>query len=152
MNRPGALEDILARTNEGWGFFEGLPEHVRKLLEPAQAKNEEDRKLVAAAWAQFAESEGGRLALQALFDSTLNRTVFFVNLGQDAQAMAMWGCFREGQNALAHEIARQVAVGRNPDNAPKPRETNDVQPIQTDARDAAHAPVGGSGGRKRRRG
>lgn len=152
MNRPGALEDVLARTNEGWGFFEGLPEHVRKLLEPAKAKDDEDRKLVAAAWAEFAESEGGRLALQHMFDSTLNRTVFFVNLGQEPQAMAMWGCFREGQNALAHEIARQIAIGRNPENAPNPRENNETQPIQTDARNAANAPVGGRGRRGRKRG
>ena len=123
MKRPGLVEDIIARTStQGWDFFTGVPEEIRKRIEPIEAKAEEDRKMIAGAWADFAATEPGRVALQALFDSTINRTVFFVNLGQDAQAMAMWGCFREGQNALAHEIARQVALGREAEDQPKPRD------------------------------
>ena len=49
------------------------------------------------------------------------QTTLLVNLGGDMQAMAAFGCFREGQNALAQEIARQIAIGRG--EAAKPRDT-----------------------------
>lgn len=55
-------------------------------------------------------------------DTTLNRTVFFVNLGQNAESMAMWGCFREGQNSLAHAILRHVVRGRDQKADAKPRD------------------------------
>lgn len=122
--RPGDLERIIgAAAAGGWDWFDQIPDtKVRAALELKRAKTAEDRRTIAAAWAEFAATPGGRMALQALFDATLNRTVFFVGLGTDAQSMAMFGAFREGQNALAQEIARQIAAGRE-DDPPKPRET-----------------------------
>lgn len=116
------LDTIIANAGAGWNFFDGVSDEVKRRTELAQAKSEEERRVIAGAWAHFAATPDGARALQLLFDSTLNRTVFFVNLGQNAEAMAMWGCFREGQNALAHEIARQVAIGRAEEELPKPRE------------------------------
>lgn len=122
MSRVNDLEDLLASAGTGWDFFEGVPEAIRKRIELQGARTEEDRRTVAAAWAAFAATPAGRMALDALFDTTLRRTVYFVNLGQEPGAMAMWGAFREGQNAVAHEIARQVALGREAEDQPKPRD------------------------------
>ena len=111
------MEAILAQAAEGgWDFFDLLPADIRdgvkNRVSLEQVRDEETAKLIASAWARFARSPDGRKAMEALFDATLRRTVYFVNLGQDAQAMAMWGAFREGQNALAQEIARQIARGQ----------------------------------------
>lgn len=123
MNAPGMLEDIISRAgSSGWDFFDKLPDDIRQRVELQQAKVTEDRETIARAWANFASTPDGQKALQAMFDQTINRTVFFVNLSQDPAAMAMWGCFREGQNALAHEIARQIARGRQSEEQPKPRD------------------------------
>lgn len=110
---PNSMEDILAHAAKGgWDFFDRLPSDLQKRVSPEQVRDEETAKLIASAWARFARSSDGRKAMEALFDATLRRTVYFVNLGQDAQSMAMWGAFREGQNALAQEIARQIARGQ----------------------------------------
>ncbi|CAN7376030.1 hypothetical protein LJR231_002260 [Phyllobacterium sp. LjRoot231] len=105
----------------GWDWFEQADPEIQKRLGLVQEKESDDSKAIAHAWAHFAATPGGAKALQALFDRTLNRTVFFVQLGLDIQSMAVFGAFREGQNALAHEIARQIALGMN-DDQPKPRD------------------------------
>ncbi len=120
--QPFSLEQIIgSAATGGWDWFNAVPEHVRRALETAQAKDAEDGRTIAAAWARFYESPDGRRALEALFDSTLRRTTFFVNLGLDPMSMATFGAFREGQNALAHEIARQIGLGMA--EPVKPRET-----------------------------
>lgn len=115
---PNSMETILAQAATGdWDFFDQLPDDIRdgvkKRVSLEQARDEEEGKVIASAWARFARSADGRKAIEAMFNVTLRRTVFFVSLGQDAQSMAMWGAFREGQNALAQEIARQIARGQS---------------------------------------
>ena len=122
MNLPGNFQDIIARAGVDLEHLFDVKPEVKRRIEITNAKNAEDARMIAAAWADFAATPQGEKALQALFDATLNRVVFSVNLGQDAQTMTMWGCFREGQNALAYEIARQISVGRNPEDQPKPRD------------------------------
>ncbi len=106
------FEAIIANAGKaGWEWFEQAPAAVREQLEISQTRNVEDGKAIARAWARFARSPDGKKALEALFDKTLRRTVFFTQLGLDPASMANWGAFREGQNALAHEIARQIGLG-----------------------------------------
>jgi hypothetical protein len=113
---------ISGAAKGGWEWFDQVDPEIRKRVEVQKAKSEEDRRAIAGAWADFYKSPGGRKALEFLFDTTLRRTVFFVQLGLDPQSMATWGAFREGQNALAHEIARQIAAGLG-EEGPKPRDT-----------------------------
>ncbi|TYC65654.1 hypothetical protein FMN63_25050 [Stappia sp. BW2] len=103
----------------GWEWFEGADEKIKKALELSEAKETEDRAAIASAWAQFAETPGGRKALDNLFANTLYRTVFFVSLGLDMQSMATFGAFREGQNAVAHMIASAIAEGRGETTKPR---------------------------------
>ena len=110
--QPNALHDIIANAGKaGWEWFEQAPEAVRRQLQVDQSRTSENAHAIASAWARFYRSADGRKALDALFDSTLRRTVFFTQLGLDPASMANWGAFREGQNALAHEIARQISLG-----------------------------------------
>jgi hypothetical protein len=75
-----------------------------------------------SAWAKFAATPAGAEALDAMFEKTHRRVTFFVQLGLPMDQTAMWGAFREGQKALAQEIARLIAIGRG-DRPPKTRET-----------------------------
>jgi hypothetical protein len=110
--KPNSLEDILSgAASGGWEWFDQLPDTVKKQMETRQAISRDEARAVARAWREFYESPGGKKALELLFDSTLRRTSYFVNLGQEPTAMAVFGAFREGQNALAQEIARQIAAG-----------------------------------------
>lgn len=119
---PNTMEHIISNAGKGgWSWFQSADENVRKALETKQKLAAEDASAIAHAWADFAATPGGRKALDHLFDTTLRRTVYFANLGVDIHSMAVWGAFREGQNALAQEIARQIGKGRNEEV--KPRET-----------------------------
>lgn len=111
---------IQAAGRGGWDFLDGVNPDVRNALDVKQSRENEDAEAIARAWARFARSPDGKKALERLFDTTLRRTVFFVQLGLDAQSMATFGAFREGQNALAHEIARQIGLGNH--EKVKPRE------------------------------
>lgn len=123
MSHPAGLEQLVdGAARSGWEWFGGVDERVQKALLLDAARTDEDKRAIARAWADFAETPGGRKALEAMFDTTLRRTVFFASLGVDPMSMAVFGAFREGQNALAHEIARQIATGRA-DDPPKPRDT-----------------------------
>lgn len=120
--QPNSLQDIISSAAKGgWDWFESADPEVKRALEVKQAKDSEDQKTIARAWARFARSPDGKRALELLFDSTLRRTVFFTSLGLDPMSMAVFGAFREGQNALAHEIARQIGLGNA--EAVKPRDT-----------------------------
>jgi hypothetical protein len=124
MSQPYSLEHILASAGaDNAELFANIVDpEIRKRVELAQAKSAADKKTVASAWARFAASPDGRMALEALFDTTLRRTVYFVNLNQDAEAMARWGAFREGQNSVAQAIAMKIAEGQETDDKPKPRD------------------------------
>lgn len=109
---PLSLEQIISQANgAGWEFLEGLPDDIRRRLEVKKSESEHEARAIARAWADFYQTPGGAKALEHLFGSTLRRTVFFVNLGQEPLAMGVFGAFREGQNALAQEIARQINKG-----------------------------------------
>lgn len=116
-----SLQDIISSAAKGgWDWFEKADPEVKRALELKQAKDADDQKAVARAWARFARSSDGKKALEQLFDTTLRRTVFFASLGLDPMSMAVFGAFREGQNALAYEIARQIGLGNS--EAVKPRD------------------------------
>lgn len=115
------LKDIIAgAAHGGWDWFDQLDPKVAELVKVKEAKAEEDRRAIAGAWADFAATPGGKKALEHLFATTIDRTVFFVSLGLDPMSMAVFGAFREGQNALAHEIRRQIAAGQG--EAVQPRD------------------------------
>lgn len=130
MTATGTIEDLIrlvqTGSNRGWEFLDRLDPQIRARIEPELGRIEADRQTVAQAWARFADSPDGALAIQALLDTTLFRTVWFVDLGTDAAAMTAFGTFREGQNALAHAIVRQIAAGRNAEAHPKPRDNPDA--------------------------
>jgi hypothetical protein len=120
--RSNPMESLIADASRaGWDWFQSADPTVQRALDVNQSKDAEDAKTIASAWSRFARSPDGRKAIERLFDTTLRRSVFFAQLGLDLNSMAVFGAFREGQNALAHEIARQIALG----NAEKlkPRET-----------------------------
>lgn len=120
--QPQSFQNLIENAaGGGHEWFDQVDEKLRSKLNLQQAKESEDAKAIASAWARFADSPDGRKALERLFDMTLRRTVFFVQLGLDAHSMATFGAFREGQNAVAYEIARQIGLG-NAEAVP-PRET-----------------------------
>lgn len=105
----------------GWEWFDQADEKIRQRLDIRKSLEGEDARAIARAWADFAATPEGEKALMALHKATLGRTVFFVNLGLPMDQFAAFGAFREGQNALAHEIFRQIAKGRN-EEGPAPRD------------------------------
>lgn len=114
------LENIIANAAKGgWDWFEKVDPQIREMVDARQAKASEDARSISSAWAWFYSTPQGKKALEALFDSTLRRTVFFAQLGLDPSSMAVWGAFREGQNAVAHEIARQIGLGMNEETKPR---------------------------------
>lgn len=120
---PNGFDDIIQRMmTGGWDALEGVSSEVRRRVALEDERSADEKRVINAAWARFAASEDGRRALEALFDVTLRRTVFFVNLNLPPDQVLAWGAFREGQNALAHAIARAIAEGQG-DDPPKPRET-----------------------------
>lgn len=119
--QPQDFQNIIeGAAGKGWDWFEQADSSIREKLGVQQAKEDGDAKAIAAAWARFADSPDGRKALERLFDTTLRRTVFFAALGLDPASMAVFGAFREGQNAVAHEIARQIGIGNQ--EAVQPRD------------------------------
>lgn len=110
---------ISGAAGAGWEWFQQAPENVRDKIALNREQSTEDGKAIARAWADFYQTPGGRKALELMFDTTLRRTVFFATLGVDFQSMAAFGAFREGQNALAHEIARQIGLGLQEDVKPR---------------------------------
>lgn len=122
MLSPQDFQSIVSGAKDGgWEWFQQADPSVKRALDVQQEKDAQDTQAISSAWARFADTPDGRKALERLFDTTLRRTVFFVQLGLDPQSMATFGAFREGQNAVAHEIARQIARGNA--EAIQPRET-----------------------------
>ncbi|TRL39833.1 hypothetical protein [Rhizobium straminoryzae] len=120
--QPQSFEEMISRAaSGGHEWFDQVDAKLRSAIDVQQEKDAEDARAISGAWADFAATPAGRKALERLFDTTLRRTVFFVQLGLDAQSMATFGAFREGQNAVAYEIARQIGLGNA--EAVTPRET-----------------------------
>lgn len=113
---PADLESLIARAqSDGWGFFDGLDDETKKRADVEKARQMEENAAICQAWADFYRSEGGRKALETLFDATLRRTTWFSQIGVPMDQMAVFGAFREGQNAFAHAIARCIAKGMGDD-------------------------------------
>jgi hypothetical protein len=124
VSLPFDIEDVLKSAGQGgWEWFDQVADpRIREQIELRKAKAAEDRRTIAGAWAAFAATPDGKMALEALFATTLLRTAYFVGLGTDALQVAQFGAFREGQNAVAHEIARQIVAGRESEEQLKPRD------------------------------
>ncbi len=123
VGAPLSFEDILsAARSGGWDMFEDIDPRIRKAIGLKQALDSDRAKQVAAGWAKMAADPDQRAALEELFNSTVRRATFFVQLGLTADQVGTFGAFREGQNAVAWEIARQVAAGLG-EPLPKPRDT-----------------------------
>ena len=84
------------------GDFDVLDSVDKRIAEATKSRpigmSDEDRKTIATAWAGFASTPGGKMALQALIDRTLNRPVYLAHLGYSAEQAAIYGAHREGQN------------------------------------------------------
>lgn len=117
---PFDIQKIISgAATGGWDWFDKADPALAEQLQARQELEGEEGRAIARAWADFYQTPGGRKALERLFDTTLRRTSYFVNLGLDIQSMAVFGAFREGQNALAQEIARQIGRGVNDDVKPR---------------------------------
>jgi hypothetical protein len=120
----GDLETVLASfKGGGWDALEGVSPEVADRLKLDKERDKEKERIIASAWARFAASPDGKIALQAFLDSTLNRTVFFTNLQLPPEQTAIWGAFREGQNSVASLVLAAIAKGRGDVVQHKPRET-----------------------------
>lgn len=116
------LEEIISgAARADWSWFEQLDPQVKSAVALQREEDKDKIERIAKAWAKFAATADGAEALEAMFASTLDRTVWFVQLGEDVNPHGKWGYFREGQNSLAHEIRRQIAAGRGKPK-PKPRD------------------------------
>ncbi|TCT34644.1 hypothetical protein [Martelella mediterranea] len=119
--KPQDIEGIISgAASGGWDWFEQADEKTQQALKIQQEKDAEDARAIASAWARFYNSPDGRKALESMFDVTLRRAVYFATAGWDPATMATYGAFREGQNSLAQEIARQISLGEG--EAIKPRD------------------------------
>lgn len=113
---PASIEDILRQAGStGWDFFDQLDDETKRRAELEKARAMEENAAICHAWAEFYRDEGGRKALETLFDSTLRRTTWYASLGLPVDQMVAYGAFREGQNAFAYAIARCIAKGMGDD-------------------------------------
>lgn len=115
MIGAGSIEDFVKLLkNGGWEMFEDsgdTPAQKATSLSRAWGTlTAEDQKTIQTAWAEFAASPGGRMALQALIDRTLNRPVFITHLGLSAEQVAIAGAAREGQNQVVTIILNQIRL------------------------------------------
>lgn len=109
----GSIEDLIRGAQSGgWEWFKKFDEQMnarisgdRKPPDPGPDQAE----AIRAAWKAFAQSEGGKLALQDLCDRTLNRATFLTHLGLPADQLAIYGAAREGQNAIVLAILRIIS-------------------------------------------
>lgn len=106
---------------QDWSAFDALDPALRSEVDPRVAAQEEDlkRQRIAAAAAKIFTSPEGELVLETILDKTLRRSSFFAMLGIDPMQVAMFGAFREGQNALVTEILRLIAEGRGEPQPPQ---------------------------------
>lgn len=113
-------ETLNGALSGGWEKInKTLDPEVARRLSVEQGKEGLDQEAISRAWFEFSITPGGEKAIDALFSSTLWRTIYFVNLGLDPLFMANFGAFREGQMSLAHEIARQIALGQGENVKPR---------------------------------
>lgn len=120
MNTGQKLNDMMRMASgQDWSMFEALDPAVKDGVDPRIAEQEQEleRQRICAAAAKIFSTPEGELVLETILDKTLRRTTYFAMLGMDPGSVAMFGAFREGQNALVTEILRLVAEGRG---EPKP--------------------------------
>jgi hypothetical protein len=117
------LENWISQAGTaGWDWFKGAPGRTQEQLDAAKAKAQADIEMIAGAWRDFANTEPGRRALQALIDGTLNKTVSPMGMGLTMEQAALFGAAREGQNNIVWLITKLIAHGRDPQDQPKSRE------------------------------
>ena len=88
-------------------------ESDQKFIDAKRAEAEAESRAHQLAWARFAATTDGRAALEAMLDQTLRRGVYSYVPGATMDQTAMHGVFREGQNSLANEIMRMIALGND---------------------------------------
>lgn len=113
MIDTGTLEQHIADLRDGgWEalerIIEGDPVEKATARRQREATTEADKRSIRTAWAAFAATPGGRLALQALVDRTLNKSVFLTHLGLSAEQVAIHGAYREGQNFVVLVILNLI--------------------------------------------
>ncbi|MBL4693517.1 MAG: hypothetical protein JKY92_09345 [Magnetovibrio sp.] len=112
MNANDFEKIVSGAAQAGWDWFDQFDGDIKEKVKLDQERSEEDRKAIASAWSDFAKTSAGEKAIDALFDATLRRTVYFTSLGVDPLSVAQFGAFREGQNSVAQTIALMIALGR----------------------------------------
>lgn len=107
---PGAnFANLLAQAKDsGWDFFEGPGGE--------QAARERGNVVVnpiAAAAARLAENQDFVWLMEFMADQTLRRVAFVTSgYGFDPAQVALYGSFREGQNAAVFLMFKLIAEGR----------------------------------------
>ncbi len=67
---------------------------------------------IMQAIARVASSDDGKVMLEWLFDQTLRRPIYLGALRGDAMQAYGEGRFREGKNAIVHQLLVAIALGR----------------------------------------
>ena len=117
----------------GFGDFGALMERARGMgddrlkptademarRETAFAKQQEEIKAQAAAWAEFASTPVGRRCIETLTQRTLLQATHLFHPEATAERIALTGCYREGQNDVVWQILQMIARGQG--GTPEPR-------------------------------
>jgi hypothetical protein len=122
MSNGQSLNDMMRlASGQDWSMFDALDPAVKDGVDPRIAKQEQEleRQRISSAAARIFSTPEGELVLDAILDKTLRRTCYFAMLGIDPGQVAMFGAFREGQNALVTEILRLIAEGRGEPQPPQ---------------------------------
>ena len=115
---PSLMSAIDRAMEMGWDFFDT----------PAQPDTETKRvievgkRTAETAAALYAGSPEFRVVLEWMLDVTLRRAAFVARLGLPMDQAYGFGCFREGQNALAAALLKLIAEGLK-GKAPRARDT-----------------------------
>jgi hypothetical protein len=85
--------------------------------QPAEAREALEQMRLASlaemqAISRVASSDDGKVMLEWLLDQTLRRPVYIGRLGFDAMQAFGEGRFREGKNAIVHQLLVAIAIGR----------------------------------------
>jgi hypothetical protein len=106
-NPHASRENLIKQAAEaGWSFLDGpAPQGDEEKPEPPSRIAQIASQLEASD-PRFCE------LLDYLADETFRRVNFIVGGNLSAEQIALWGAFREGQNALAFGLFKLIAQGR----------------------------------------
>lgn len=116
MNYPGDLERILAgAAGDGWNMIEQVADpKIQERLKLVMAKRDEDAQSHRPGVGAVCSSPDGAMALDALFSTTLLRTVYFVGLGTDAAQAAQFGPSARARTLLPTRSPARWSRGGKP--------------------------------------